>query len=171
MSFPAQKLQQYTAEHCYKSPQTIGILPQKCIENTSIQDSCFPCLYPRNFMSVMCAVPERPQYDHPNSSVHIPVSWVVSGYTSHGLMAMRPCAQSERQTTIKPRLENTLPRRSKQLLVPQHPRDLRPQTPPYEGPTPPYEGPRASGCKRSSASHYFKGQTKNQDLHPNAPRI
>ena len=33
------------------------------------------------------------------------------------------------------------PRRSKQLLVPQNPRDLRPQTPPYEGPTPPYEGP------------------------------
>ena len=28
-----------------------------------------------------------------------------------------------------------LPRRSKQLLVPQNPRDLRPQTPPYEGPT------------------------------------
>ena len=38
-----------------------------------------------------------------------------------------------------------LPRRSKQPLVPQNHRDLRVQTPPYEGATPAYEGPGASG--------------------------
>ena len=34
-----------------------------------------------------------------------------------------------------------LPRRSKQPLVSQNAKYLRPLTPPYEGPTPPYEGP------------------------------
>ena len=33
------------------------------------------------------------------------------------------------------------PRRSKQPLVSQNAKYLRPLTPPYEGPTPPYEGP------------------------------
>ena len=44
-----------------------------------------------------------------------------------------------------PETKRAIPRRSKQPLVPQNHRDLRVQTPPYEGPTPAYEGPGASG--------------------------
>ena len=81
-----------------------------------------------------------------------------------------------------------LPRRSKQPLVPQNHRDLRVQTPPYQGPTPAYEGPGASGLvillqfghftasapvPRSSALHLPRSETPQssaQERHGETPK-